>query len=303
MAETEGGSRRRLDAVAVDSALRRLAGSSEAPWLHREVARRMGERLAPIRLQPARVLDWWAGPGGGGAVLRERYPKAQIVAVEPDDAWLRRHAGAKSKSWWPFGRDANLDLRSAVGDDATIGTAQLVWANMMLHGVVDPPALFARWHGLLEVDGVVVFSCLGPGTLRELRDLYAALRWPSPAPDFIDMHDLGDMLVAAGFAEPVLDQETLRLSWPSAEALLLELRHLGGNAAPDRFAGLRTPAWLRQLVAALGGRAGADGRIAMSFEVAYGHGFKAAPRARAGAPVSVPLDAMRAMVRRPAGRR
>lgn len=303
MAQTEGASRRRLDAAAVAAALRRLARSSEAPWLHREVARRMGERLEPIRLEPARVLDWWAGPGGGAAILRERYPKARIVSVEPDAAWLQQRALAKRKPRWPFGRDAGADLRSAADSDAAIGTAQLVWANMMLPGVVDPPALLARWHALLAVDGVVVFSCLGPGSLRELRELYAELGWPSPAADFIDMHDLGDMLVAAGFAEPVLDQETLVLSWPSAEALLLELRQLGGNAAPDRFAGLRTPAWRRRLAAALGRRAGTDGRIAMSFEVAYGHGFKAAPRARSDAPVEVSLEAMRAMVRRPAGSR
>ncbi len=80
---------------------------------------------------------------------------------------------------------------------------------------------------LLAVDGFVAFSCLGPGTLAELRELYAALGWPAPTPGFIDMHDLGDMLVAAGFADPVLDQETLTLSWASAEALL-------ARAAPAR---------------------------------------------------------------------
>ena len=171
---------------------------------------------------------------------------------------------------------------------------------MVLHGVIDPPALFARWHELLGVDGFVAFSCLGPGTLAELRELYASLGWPAPTPGFVDMHDLGDMLVAAGFADPVLDQETLNLSWTSAEALLGELRLLGGNAAPDRFAGLRTPAWRRRLVAALEERAGADGRIALRFEIAYGHGFRTGPRVKGG-DVAVSLDDMRAMVRRPRG--
>jgi malonyl-CoA O-methyltransferase len=182
--------------------------------------------------------------------------------------------------------------------DATLGRAQLVWANMVLHGVLDPPALFARWHGLVAVDGLVAFSCLGPGTLAGLRELYAAMGWPAPTPGFIDMHDLGDMLVAAGFADPVLDQETLTLSWPNAEALLAELRELGGNTAPDRFPGLRTPTWRRRLVDALGARAAADGRVSLVFEVAYGHGFKAAPRIQGGE-VAVSLADMRAMVRRP----
>jgi malonyl-CoA O-methyltransferase len=302
MADNDRASGRRLDAAAVAAALRRLAAAPEPPWLHHEVARRMGERLTPIRMQPARILDWWAGPGAGAAVLRERYPKARIVAVEPGSGWPPLRGGRERKRWWSFG-DAALEAHVVSEDDAAIGRAQLVWANMMLHGVVDPPALFARWHRLLDIEGVVVFSCLGPGTLRELRDLYAALDWPAPTPGFVDMHDLGDMLVAAGFADPVMDQEMLTLSWPSPDALLAELHRLGGNAAPDRFRGLRTPAWRRRLVTELGARAGADGRISLGFEVAYGHGFKPAPRLRAGEPATVSLEEMRAMVRRRPGPR
>jgi len=289
---------RRLDAVAVERALRRMAARPEPPWLHLEAARRLAERLAPMRIEPARVLDWGAGPGGGRDALRQRYPKAEIVAVEPDPSWQARARRSSERRWWSLGRAQVASAHVAGEPDAALGRAQLVWANMVLHGVIDPPALFARWHELLGVDGFVAFSCLGPGTLAELRELYASLGWPAPTPGFVDMHDLGDMLVAAGFADPVLDQETLTLSWASAEALLAELRQLGGNAAPDRFAGLRTPAWRRRLVAALEARAGADGRISLGFEIAYGHGFKAAPRLQGGE-VAVSLDDMRAMVRRP----
>jgi len=287
---------RRLDAVAVERVLRRMAQRAQPPWLHAEAARRLAERLAPMRAEPARVLDWGAGPGGGREALRQRYPKSEIVAVEPDASWLARGRSSKP-AWWALGRARAAPAHVAAEPDAAIGRADLVWANMVLHGIVDPPALFARWHALLAVDGVVAFSCLGPGTLGGLRELYASCGWPSPTPGFIDMHDLGDMLVAAGFADPVLDQETLTLTWPSAEALLDELRQIGGNAAPDRFAGLRTPAWRRRLVAALDARAGADGRIGLAFEIAYGHGFKAAPRLQGG-DVAVPLDDMRAMVKR-----
>ena len=288
---------RRLDAVAVERALRRMAARDEPAWLHAEVARRLAERLVPMRIEPERVLDWGAGPGGGASALSARYPKAEIVAVEPDATWLARRERNDYRPWWGFGKKRSAAAHVVADSDASLGRPQLVWANMVLHGVLDPPALFERWHGLLGVDGFVAFSCLGPGTLGELRDLYAALGWPAPTPGFIDMHDLGDMLVAAGFADPVLDQETLSLSWPTAEALLAELRQLGGNAAPDRFAGLRTPAWRLRLVEALARRAGADGRISLGFEIAYGHGFKAAPRLQRGE-VAVSLDDMRAMVRR-----
>jgi malonyl-CoA O-methyltransferase len=212
--------------------------------------------------------------------------------------WAARRRASERRPWWSLGAAAAVVVDDSASD-AEIGRAQLVWANMALHWVVDPPALFARWHALLEVEGVVVFSCLGPGTLRELRDLYRDEGWPAPTPGYIDMHDLGDMLVDAGFADPVLDQETITLRWKSAEALLAELRQLGGNTAPDRHPALRTPAWRERLLAALRKRADGDGSIGLGIEVAYGHGFKPAPRLRGDAPVAVSLDEMRAMVRRP----
>jgi malonyl-CoA O-methyltransferase len=298
MASSEQGKARGIDPVAARAARARLARGEDLPWLHAEIARRLVERLAPIRAQPRRIVEWWPGVGGGDELLRQAYPRAERVAVEASAAWAARRRAGERRPWWSRKGGGALVVDDSAGD-AEIGRAQMVWANMALHLVVDPPALFARWHSLLEVEGIAVFSCLGPGTLRELRDLYRAEGWPAPTPGYIDMHDLGDMLVEAGFADPVLDQETLTLRWKSAEALLAELRGLGGNTAPERHQGLRTPAWRRRLLAALGERADADGSIGLSVEVAYGHGFKPPPRLRADAPVAVSLDEMREMVRRP----
>ena len=288
---------RGLDPVAVGAALRRLARADEAPWLHREVARRMAERLAIIRLQPAQLIDWWSWLGAGAELLANAYPAARRIAVEPTPALRSRSEAALSPPWWSTRRwTSPAPIVLGEGDELPRGT-QLVWANMMLHAVVDPPALFARWERALAVDGFVMFSCLGPGTLRELRALYQRLGWPVPTPNFIDMHDLGDMLVQAGFADPVMDQETITLQWPSTQALLDELRSLGGNASPSRIGGLRTPRWQRRLLRELESLAGADGRPALAFEVAYGHAFRAAPRLRGGEETTVSLDDMRAMVR------
>jgi malonyl-CoA O-methyltransferase len=138
-----------------------------------------------------------------------------------------------------------------------------------------------------------MFSSLGPGSLRGLHALYREQGWGEPGAAFVDMHDLGDMLVAAGFADPVMDQETLTLTWDSPQALLSELRSLGGDALPLRVPGLRTPRWRERLHDALGTLAGADGRLRLDFEIVYGHAFKAAPRAAAAGPTVVTLDAMR----------
>ncbi|WP_280154532.1 methyltransferase domain-containing protein [Piscinibacter sp. XHJ-5] len=301
MAELDPTPSRRLDEIAVSAALRRLARRGEAPWLHGEVARRMAERLALIRLQPQRIADWWSFLGASEALLRAAYPQADIVAVEPTPelaAW-RREAGRAP--WWSPRRLLSASPVVQLERDELSAPVQLVWANMMLHAVKDPPALLARWQRALSADGFVMFSCLGPDTLRELRELYARCGWPPPAADFVDMHDLGDMLVRAGFADPVMDQETLRLSWSTPQAALAELRTLGANASPSRPAGLRTPRWKASLERALQSLAGTDGRLSLGFEVAYGHAFRALPRAQAGEPTTVSLDEMRTLVR--SGRR
>ena len=294
MPQTEPTDARRLDAIAVEATLRRLARQSSPPWLHGEVARRMAQRLEVIRLQPERIVDWWSFLGAGSELLARAYPRAHRVAVEPNAALIERSRAVNRKPWWQL-RAERVEVMGE-GDELGSG-AQLVWANMMLHAVKDPPALMDRWQRALAADGFVMFSCFGPDTLRELRELYRRLAWPTPTIDFVDMHDLGDMLLHAGFADPVMDQETLTLNWPDAQALLDELRALGGNVSPDRMAGLRTPRWRSRLEQELQAYTAPDGRLHLRFEIAYGHAFKAAPRMRAGAPTTVSLDDMRTLVR------
>ena len=290
-------SARRLDPVAVNAALRRLRRAPQAPWLHAEVARRMAGKLEVILLEPDVLIDWWSALGAGAGLLQQAYPKARCVRVEPDAGWLERSRAGAQRPWWSPQRWVGGEVQVVAEAGEVPRGAGLVWANMMLHAVVDPVALIGRWQRLLRVDGFVMFSCLGPGTLRELRELYARLGWPAPTPGFIDMHDLGDMLVQAGFADPVMDQETLTLRWSDARALLAELRSLGGNTAPDRIAGLRTPRWRARLERELEALEAPDGSLGLSFEVAYGHAFNASPRVQAGAPTTVSLDAMRTLLR------
>lgn len=284
---------RAFDEAVARTALRRIASGPQPPWLHAEVARRMAERLGVVRMQPAAVLDWWGWTGASDAELRKAYPRARRVVFEPNDALLARSREATQRAWWALRRGAAAEVRTAEPEP---GAAGLLWANMMLHAVADPPALMARWQRALGVDGFLMFSTFGPDTLRELHALYRSLGWAAPGAAFVDMHDIGDMLIDAGFADPVMDQELLTLTWSSPQALLAELRQLGGNASPARHAGLRTPRWLARLHAALAARAASDGRIAMSFEIVYGHAFKAAPRVRADAPTTVSVQDMRAML-------
>jgi malonyl-CoA O-methyltransferase len=290
----------RVDALAAQRTLARLARTPEAPWLHQETARRMGERLEWIKRQPEQVLDWSGAAGDNRALLAATYPHARLMQVVD--------AGQSSQPqvdpWWRrWTRAASVPQR-VVAEAVPAASAGLVWSNMRLHFAPDPLPLLRAWRRAVAPDGFLMFSTLGPGSVSLLRELYQAAGWgPAHAP-FVDMHDLGDMLVETGFAEPVMDQETLTLSYASPEALLDELRSLGANLAPQRFNGLRTPRWHESLRARLSQHVDKNGRLSLSFELVYGHAFRAADAGpRVEAQTEIGLDDMKLMLRYPRPRK
>jgi malonyl-CoA O-methyltransferase len=289
-----------LDTVALRHHARRLAKAGQPPWLHVEVARRMAERLPFIKLQPARVLDAAPALGASAELLRLAYPNADMLWHEADGPLAERAAEARTPNWWrklrggTSGRVEVLPARPEV---------ELLWSNMALHTCADLPAVLGQWQASLAVGGFVMFSCLGPDSFVELRPLYARNGWGRPAPDWWDMHDIGDLVLKAGFADPVMDQETLRLTWATPESLLADLRALGGNLSPLRFGGLRGRAWHRRLLVELETLRDADGRLVLTVELVFGHAFKAAPRLTVAEETRVSVDTLRATLKkgRPGG--
>ena len=268
-----------------------------SPWLHEEVARRMEDRLQWIRQAPVAWCNWEAVRGGleGHALVSARYPKARCFVVETTRKAREAASQSLSKPWWS--RWTGEQVRLEMPDE---GAVQMLWANMALHMVADPQALMAQWHRALAVDGYLMFSCLGPDTAKELRAVYADMGWPPAGHAFTDMHDWGDMLVQAGFAEPVMDMERITLTFATPQRLLEELRELGCNLHPDRFAALRGRAWREQLYKALEQRLidqSGSGQLSLTFEIIYGHAFKPAPRVRVSSSSAVSLNDMRAMLR------
>lgn len=257
----------------------------------------MEERLQWIKMQPRSWVHWDPLRGGlqAHALLTARYPKAQSYVVQD----FAHHAEAARKlmasPWWSPARWTGPSVEFA----APAKPAQMLWANMALHMAPDPQGLLAQWHRLLEPEGFLMFSCLGPDTLRELRALYAARGWPAASHAFTDMHDWGDMLVQCGFAEPVMDMERITLTFATPERLLAELRELGRNLHPQRFGALRGRGWHAQLLALLTNLAlpGGEGSLPLTFEIIYGHAFKAAPRLPVGPETRVSLDEMRTALR------
>ena len=277
-----------------------IAAPASSPGLHADVARRMEERLQWITLQPQAWCHWDAVRGGlqGHELVHRHYPKAQVYVHES----APQRAAAAVQALRPSGWNPSRWLAPAQHFQAPPEAGvQMLWANMALHLSAHPQQLLAQWQRALATDGFLMFSCLGPDTARELRELYRSLGWPASGHEFTDMHDWGDMLVQAGFAEPVMDMERIVLTYDSPARLLQELRSVGRNLHPARFPGLRGRGWKHQLERSLAQTltsAEHDGRLCLTFEVIYGHALKAAPRLSVRDQTSVSLQEMRAALAR-----
>ena len=260
----------------------------------------MQERLQWIAKPPASWLDWEPVRGGmqGHALVAQRYPQAQSWVYESQPRRAEIVRKALGKSWWDVKRWAGRQPQFGL-PPADQGV-DMLWANMHLHTAANPQALLQQWHRALAVDGFLMFSCLGPDTAKELRAAYQHAGWPVASHELTDMHDWGDMLVHSGFAEPVMDMERITLTFATPERLLQELRELGCNLHPQRFAALRGRRWRAQLQALLGEQLRVDeseGQLGLTIEIVYGHAFKPTPRVRAGSESNVALEDMRAMLR------
>ncbi len=284
-----------LDPLAV-ARWQRLAPLA-SPWLHEEVASRMQDRLQWIKLQPQAWAHWGAVRGGLNAhvELALKYPKSECFVAEAQANRLQVAINSIARPWWNpkgwAGKAPRFEQPPPAGVD-------MLWANMALHEADDPQALLADWHRALRVNGFLMFSCLGPDTAIELREVYSQLGWPPAGHDLTDMHDWGDMLVAAGFAEPVMDMERISLTYETPARLLQELRELGRNFHPARFSALRGRRWRKRLEDALSKHMvkDTDGRLRLTFEVIYGHALKPQAKIRLSPSSSVSIEEMRSLL-------
>jgi malonyl-CoA O-methyltransferase len=266
----------------------------EVAVLAREVERRMVERLDYIRLDPQWVLDAGCGPGEGLGLLRERYPKTGLIGL--DIARAMTHRARQARTISARARDwlAGAARHHVCADLARLPLAPasvaMVWSNLALAWAADPPAALSELARVLEPRGLIMFSTYGPDTLKELRGAFAGIDGHAHVHRFIDMHDLGDMLVAAGFADPVMDMELMTLSYPDVAALARDLRRSGqSNVDNGRRRGLMAPAaWTRMAAAYEASRR--DGRLPATFEIVYGHAWKGAARGRADGAQVVKTD-------------
>ena len=282
---------------------RRAADTFEAhAAVFESIGERLRERLELLSIEPRRVLDLGCRSGYQLATLEARYPDAAVIGVDPAPG-----APSEAPSSWPAWLRRRPRQAPRVAADPhrlpfASGSVDLIVSNLLLPWCHAPHAVFAEAARVLGPGGAFLFTSAGPDTLREYRAAWARIDAHLHGFGLIDMHDLGDAMLAAGFAAPVLDRDEIRVDYPSIEALQEELRRVGAaNLAGGRRSGLMSPTVRK----ALHEGAAPGGRFAVTLELVQGHAWKGElPVQRRGGDGEsyVPLDSLRGSGGRGAGR-
>ncbi len=288
-----------ISVATVRQLFARSARCANSQFLRREIASRMFERLQLIRARPQRVLDAGCGEGDDLLGLQQAFPDAQLLGIDASLPMLQSaaRAGEQSRSGMQKlvarflgGRPAGVHAAQlACADFGALplprSSIDLLWSNLALHWHPRPHQVIGEWARVMQVDGLLMFSCFGPDTFAELRAAFDAVEPGRAAPDavqrvlpFVDLHDYGDMLVQAGFATPVMDMERLNITYSSAEKLLDDVRAFGGNPSVQRMRGLQGRRQWARFLQALNETRDASGQWRLTVEVIYGHAFRAVPK-------------------------
>ena len=272
-----------LDLGEVRRAFDRAAASYDAhAVLQRTVCDRLLERLDYMALRPERVLDLGCGTGYGLAQLRERYAEAALHALDLAPAMLAAARARLPQPGWaqralqrlaPASNATHLVCADMARLPLAANSMQLVWSSLALQWAQDPEAVFRGLHRTLAPGGLLLFATFGPDTLKELRAAFSAIDDAPHVNHFIDLHDIGDMLIHAGFSGPVMEMDMLTLTYADLKSLMRDLKGIGAhNAAAARRRGLLgKSAWARLEQAYEANRR--DGRLPATFEVLYGHAW------------------------------
>jgi malonyl-CoA O-methyltransferase len=274
------------DELALDKrAVRRSFENAAADYdahavLQHEVCKRMLERLEYIKLEPRTILDGGAGTGNAMAGLLTRYPGSALIELDLAQSMVER--AVRRVKWWQKLPLVRTPVHGVCADLEYLPlkheSVSFIWSNLALQWVADLPRALVELHRVLEPGGLLMFSTFGPDTLKELRDAYDGTDGHTHVNRFFDMHDIGDMLVAARYADPVMDMEQLTLTYDDVRTLMRDLKAIGArNSTFGRPAGLSAKSLLRAVERNYEAFR-REGKLPATFEIVYGHAWKPQPR-------------------------
>jgi len=264
----------RLDKRLYRHAFHRAAETyDEAAVLQKEVAGRLLERLDYVRLQPQQILDLGSGTGFCATALARRYKTARVIALDIAPGMLQQARKKLSRLEKLFGNRQRFVCADADYLPLKDRSLDLVVSNLTLQWCPNLDQTFAEIRRVLKPDGLFMFSTLGPDTLKELRQSWKTVDRNAHVHTFIDMHDVGDALLRAQFADPVMDMETITLTYKDASKLMQDLKSLGAhNASAARTKGLTGRHRLQSMLAAYE-KFRRDGVLPATYEVVYGQAW------------------------------
>ncbi len=245
-----------------------------AAKVQQEIGERLLERLSYLKISPGRILDLGCGPGFFSRELASLYPKAQIVGL--DIAKLMLTQAKKKYSWrrkWPLVAADMHHLPFASG------AFDLVFANQVVHWGESLPQVFRELNRVMNVNGCLMFTTLGPDTFKELKEAWSSINEHAHVNEFADMHDVGDYLMAEHFLEPVMDMELLSVHYENLPKLLRSLKAQGvKNINSARNHALTGKSSWKKFEQNYASMQTATGKYPLTYEVVYGHAWKGEKR-------------------------
>lgn len=259
-----------ISKLAARQAFSRAADTyDEAAVLQREIAGRMLDRLDYIRITPKTILDAGAGTGEATASLMKRYPKAKVVALDFALPMLQRTRKRGRLMRRPATLCADLEQLPLAAN-----SVDLIYSNSAIQWCTDLEATLRDFLRILKPGGLLMFSTFGPDTLKELRQAWSEVDDKPHVSPFIDMHDVGDMLMKSQFAEPVMDAEMINMTYPDVRLLMRDIKAIGAHNAMDaRQRGLTGKERMQLFTQAYEQFREDDGSLPSTWEVVYGHAW------------------------------
>ncbi len=237
--------------------------------IQHEINRRLLEHLDLMRLQPSVILELGTATGYGIKLLKQRYRDATVIGVDFAEQMLlmqRKQAGWFKKPVLVNADIANLPFLPQSVD--------LIVINLTLAWCDDLKQIFPQIRRLLKPEGVLLFATFGPDTLREIRQSWQDINTSLHVHEFIDMHDIGDLLVQAKFLDPVMEMEFLTLHYDRLENLWRDLQKTGmRNLRQDRSQGLLGKEKFRQFLRQYQTLKKTEDFFPVTLEIIYGHAW------------------------------